>query len=90
MGYVLDYRPVKFAAGVFQPKGCFANVKAGTDDFDKIYCYGNTLIMVLSFVNIVLFSFVLVFHVKAYKRTMKCTELMRKIKTFILLGIVLV
>ena len=55
-----------------------------------IYCYGNTLIMILAFVNIVLFSFVLVFHVKAYKRTMKCYELMKKIKTFILMGIVLV
>ena len=55
-----------------------------------IYCYGNTLIMILAFVNIVLFAFVLVFHVKAYKRTMKCYELMKKIKTFILMGIVLV
>jgi len=45
--------------------------------------------MILSFVNIVLFAFVLVFHVKAYKRTMDCLQLLTKIKTFILLGIVL-
>lgn len=45
--------------------------------------------MVLSFINIILFSFVLAFHVKAYKRTMNCTQLLVKIKTLILLGILL-
>ena len=72
LGYILDYRPVKYASAVFKPKGCFASVKEGEENFDKIYCYGNTLIMILSFVDIVLFSFVMVFHIKAYKRTMKC------------------
>ena len=45
--------------------------------------------MVLSFINIILFSFVLAFHVKAYKCTMNCTQLLVKIKTLILLGILL-
>ena len=45
--------------------------------------------MVMSFINIVLFTFVLTFHVKAYRRTMKCAQIIIKIKTFILLGILL-
>lgn len=65
------------------------SVKSSDEDFDAIYCYGNSLIMVLSFINIILFAFVLAFHVKAYKRTMDCAQLVMKIKTLILLGILL-
>ena len=66
--------PVKYAAaaGLFEPKGCFMNIKSGEKDFNAVYCYGNSLIMVLSFINIILFAFVLCYHVKAYKRTMDC------------------
>ena len=61
-----EFRPMRYASSLFQPKGCFSDVKdANEQDFDNLYCVGNTMIMVLSFVNILLFTIVLVFHIKA-------------------------
>ena len=43
---------------------CFENVQKGTPNFDNIYCVGNIMIAFLSFINALLFTYLLVVHLK--------------------------
>ena len=78
-------KPMRFDySGVFYPKGCFVD-----DDGDDIYCTGNTLILVFAFINSILFCLLLVHHIKANMRVLTVVQLLTKVKTTILILIVL-
>ena len=74
---------------LFYPKGCFADAQANQEDYDTFYCTGNSLILVLSLVNVIVFSVLLVFHFLANSRAQGCAKLLSKVKTMILVLVVL-
>ena len=84
------YSPIWFAnSGLFEPKGCFQGVQEGAENYDNLYCVGNTLIMILSFFNILLFTTVLALHVKQNLSLMDCTKVLIKVKTTMLILVVI-
>ena len=83
------YRPQRYSQGIFYPKGCFEDASASSEDHnDGLYCAGNTVIMVLSFVNACVFLVLLVFHFKARRRSEPWKTLLLKVKTMILVLII--
>lgn len=72
-------------ASAFYPKDCYAQVKANPDEFDDIYCTGNTLIFVASIINSVILSVMLTIHIKANMRSLTFVQLMTKVKTTMLI-----
>jgi hypothetical protein len=82
------YSPSMSYSSIFIPKVCFDNAQTNANS-DKLYCSGNSIIMVLSFVNMCIFILMLVFHIKVKRRTEDWRVLLLKVKTMILFLIVL-
>lgn len=51
-------------ASTFDPKNCYDSIKSDPDQFNEIYCTGNTLIFVASLINSVILSMILTIHIK--------------------------
>ena len=82
--------PLRFSSSLFYPKGCFADASdSSQDNFDDLYCTGNTMVMVLSFVNSLIFCLLLVIHIKDKRRKQTCGEVLLKVKTMILILIII-
>ena len=58
---------------------------SGHDNFDDIYCTGNTLILIAAFVNTLLISMMLFFHIRTNYHNLSFIELMTKVKTSMLI-----
>ena len=69
----------------FQPIRCYDSVRAEVPDYDVLYCTGNVLIMVASFLNTVILIYLLVLHFKVGSRQKTYKDLMTKVKTWILI-----
>lgn len=54
-----------------------------------MYCAGNTLVMVLSFVNIIIFSLLLAIHIKEKRRSESWGKVLLKVKTMVFALIIL-
>ena len=49
---------------MFSKGQCYDKVQKGSPGFTLTYCNGNTLILILSFINTVIFSLFLIFHLR--------------------------
>ena len=58
-------------------------------DYDNLYCTGNTLIMILSGVNVFVFAYLLYLHVRVNWSSTSFLKICLKVKTSILFLIVL-
>jgi len=79
---------MRYSSGMFQPKGCFQDAQE-YEDYDNLYCAGNTMIMVLSLVNMCIFILMLVVHIKDKRRSEDWRVLLLKVKTMILFLVIL-
>ena len=80
--------PFRFST-VFYPKGCYSKVSQGEENYDEIYCTGNTVILVAAFVNTVIVSMLLFIHIKANYQALSFIELFTKVKTTMLILMIL-
>jgi len=71
----------------FYPKYCFDQVHANKANFDNIYCGGNTIIMILSLVNAIVFIYLTVLHFRSNRMTRTYGETFCKVKSSILISL---
>ena len=68
----------------WQVTWCYEKVQNDAQDFDNLYCTGNTIIMVLSGINIFVFAYLLYLHVRMHWNNTTFLKICLKVKTSIL------
>ena len=80
--------PINFTGASFTPTYCFDHLEP-EKGYNVLYCVNNTMILAGSVVNLLLVIYLTFLHFKAGMRQHTCSELMCKVKSTILIMLIL-
>ena len=83
------FSPIKFDNVQFAPSACFANIEDEDSTYNEVYCINNTIILAMGIANIIVVSYVTYLHFKVSLHSHPLKEILLKVKTTILLLVLL-